>query len=90
MPIYEYQCKACGCKFEALQKINDAPLVTCSRCGKQALEKCVSVTSFQLKGKGWYETDFKNKQPPKAKTEMETKPKAKQEQAKKVVGEKKE
>ncbi|MGD9153094.1 MAG: zinc ribbon domain-containing protein [Gammaproteobacteria bacterium] len=61
MPIYEYQCKHCGCKFEALQKHNDQPLTKCPECGKDDLEKCVSLTSFQLKGKGWYETDFKSK-----------------------------
>ncbi|MGD9108687.1 MAG: zinc ribbon domain-containing protein [Gammaproteobacteria bacterium] len=64
MPIYEYQCKHCGCKFEALQKHNDQPLTKCPECGKDALEKCVSLTSFQLKGKGWYETDFKSKKEP--------------------------
>lgn len=64
MPIYEYQCKHCGCKVEALQKFRDQPLIKCPECGKDALEKCVSLTSFQLKGKGWYETDFKSKQEP--------------------------
>jgi len=64
MPIYEYQCKACGYKFEALQKHNDQPLTTCPECGKNVLEKCVSLTSFKLKGEGWYETDYKTKKSP--------------------------
>ena len=61
MPIYEYQCKACGHHLEELQKVSDPVLVTCPACGKAALEKLVSHTSFQLKGTGWYATDFKGK-----------------------------
>jgi len=63
MPIYEYQCKQCGHKVEALQKFDDQALVICPQCGENKLEKCVSLTSFKLKGKGWYETDFKDKKP---------------------------
>ena len=59
MPIYEYQCEACGHKFEALQKISDAPLKDCPECGKPALNKLISAAGFRLKGGGWYETDFK-------------------------------
>ena len=59
MPIYEYQCDSCGKRIEALQKINDEPLITCSACGSDSLRKLVSAASFRLKGKGWYETDFK-------------------------------
>ena len=59
MPIYEYQCQACHKLFEYIQKVNDALLTDCEQChGK--LEKLVSSTSFQLKGTGWYVTDFKN------------------------------
>jgi len=59
MPIYEYQCKECGHRLEALQKISDAPLQDCPQCEQQALSKLVSASSFRLKGGGWYETDFK-------------------------------
>jgi putative FmdB family regulatory protein len=60
MPIYEYQCQACGHALEALQKMSDAPLVDCPECGKADLKKQVSAAAFKLKGSGWYETDFKN------------------------------
>lgn len=59
MPIYEYRCKACGHKLEALQKFTDAPLSHCPACGQEALAKLVSIAGFQLKGTGWYATDFK-------------------------------
>lgn len=59
MPIYEYQCQACGEMLEALQKISDAPLVDCKTCGKPELKKKISAAAFRLKGGGWYETDFK-------------------------------
>src|SRR4051794_38727332 len=59
MPIYEYQCSQCAHELEALQRLADAPLVTCPACGKDALRKLVSAAGFQLKGSGWYETDFR-------------------------------
>ena len=59
MPIYEYQCEACGHKLEKLQKLNDKPLTDCHACGASELKKLVSAVSFRLKGTGWYETDFK-------------------------------
>jgi putative FmdB family regulatory protein len=59
MPIYEYECTACGHQLEAIQKFSDAPLTECPACGKSALKKMVSVSGFRLKGTGWYETDFK-------------------------------
>ena len=62
MPIYEYQCDSCGNRIEALQKISDEPLKICSACGSASLRKLVSAASFRLKGKGWYETDFKTGQ----------------------------
>ena len=62
MPFYEYQCSQCAHFFEALQKINDAPLKKCPSCGKNALKKLVSAPVFRLKGSGWYETDFKSDQ----------------------------
>lgn len=59
MPIYEYQCEACGHEMDALQKISDAPLTDCPECGAPALKKKISAAAFRLKGSGWYETDFK-------------------------------
>jgi putative FmdB family regulatory protein len=64
MPIYEYRCDDCGHELETIQKISDDPLKECPSCGKSKLKKLVSAAGFQLKGSGWYETDFKNK--PKA------------------------
>jgi len=61
MPIYEYQCEACGHELEALQKMADAPLERCPSCNQSALRKKVSAAAFRLKGSGWYETDFKSK-----------------------------
>jgi len=60
MPIYEYRCASCGHKLETLQKFTEAPLSDCPVCGKSSLSKLVSVAGFQLKGSGWYATDFKN------------------------------
>ncbi len=59
MPIYEYRCSSCGAELEKLQKISDPPLLECPECGKDALAKQISASSFRLKGSGWYETDFK-------------------------------
>lgn len=61
MPIYEYRCESCGAELEKIQKFSDAPLTDCPACGKASLKKLVSASSFRLKGTGWYETDFKNK-----------------------------
>ena len=60
MPIYEYECKACGHEYEALQKMSDQPLVHCPACDKPELMKKISAAGFRLKGGGWYETDFKS------------------------------
>ena len=59
MPIYEYKCTSCGHKKEVLQKMSDAPLTECPACGKATLSKLISAAGFQLKGSGWYATDFK-------------------------------
>jgi len=59
MPIYEYQCEACGNNLEVLQKISATPLLDCPQCGESALKKKISAAAFRLKGGGWYETDFK-------------------------------
>lgn len=59
MPIYEYACQACGHAFEAIQKFSDAALSECPVCGQPQLKKLISAGGFQLKGSGWYATDFK-------------------------------
>jgi putative FmdB family regulatory protein len=61
MPIYEYECRECGHVFDALQKMSDDPLSDCPDCGKPELRKLLSAPNFRLKGGGWYETDFKDK-----------------------------
>lgn len=60
MPIYEYRCASCGFQKEYLQKVNSAPLSECPQCGKPSFNKMVTAAGFQLKGSGWYVTDFKN------------------------------
>lgn len=59
MPIYAYRCSACGHAKDVLQKLSDAPLSTCPACGAEAFSKQVTAAGFQLKGSGWYATDFK-------------------------------
>ncbi len=59
MPIYEYRCTSCGVEKEVMQKMSDAPLTTCPDCGKETFAKQLSAAGFQLKGSGWYATDFK-------------------------------
>jgi len=59
MPIYEYRCNACNAELEKIHKVSDPPMVECPECGRPALEKLVSASSFRLKGSGWYESDFK-------------------------------
>lgn len=61
MPIYEYECKSCGHHLEILQKITEKDLIKCPDCGKDTLSKLISATTFQLKGTGWYATDFRDK-----------------------------
>ena len=61
MPIYEYECRQCGHVFDALQKMSDAPHTDCPDCGQPELRKLLSAPNFRLKGGGWYETDFKDK-----------------------------
>ena len=77
MPIYEYRCSSCGHEMEALQKLADAPLLACPSCHAHTLVKLVSASAFQLKGSGWYATDFKGgAKPAAAKTDDATKPAA--------------
>ncbi len=59
MPIYAYRCEACGFAKDVLQKIADAPLTDCPECGKPAFRKQLTAAGFQLKGSGWYVTDFR-------------------------------
>ncbi|MBV8627336.1 MAG: zinc ribbon domain-containing protein [Paraburkholderia sp.] len=59
MPIYAYRCESCGFGKDVLQKMSDAPLTQCPECGKDAFRKQVTAAGFQLKGSGWYVTDFR-------------------------------
>jgi len=80
MPIYEYRCAACGFQDEYLQKLSELPLRVCPSCGKKKFEKMLSAPGFQLKGSGWYATDFKSGSKPaaaKADTKGEAKGEAK-------------
>ena len=77
MPIYEYRCASCGHQQEFLQKVSDAPQTVCPRCGQASLVKMLTAAGFQLKGSGWYATDFRNpaaKAAPAAKTANGAKP----------------
>lgn len=72
MPIYEYRCAKCGFQQDVLQRLSEAPLTKCPECGKRTFKKQVTAAGFQLKGTGWYATDFKNsgnKKKPADKTE---------------------
>ena len=60
MPIYAYKCSACGHAEDVLQKVSDAALTGCPQCGAQAFAKQLTAPGFQLRGSGWYATDFKN------------------------------
>ena len=74
MPIYAYRCAACGHAKDVLQKLSDAPLADCPACGAPRFEKQVTAAGFQLKGSGWYVTDFREGAAKKAddKTEAKT------------------
>ncbi|MHB1666735.1 MAG: FmdB family zinc ribbon protein [Thiomonas sp.] len=84
MPIYAYKCASCGHSMDALRKLSDAPLSVCPACGQAALSKQVTAAGFQLKGSGWYATDFKGggaaaaaaAAKPESKTEPKAEPKA--------------
>lgn len=60
MPIYAYRCEACGFTKDVLQKMSDAPLTECPSCEKSTFQKQLTAAGFQLKGTGWYATDFRN------------------------------
>jgi putative FmdB family regulatory protein len=77
MPIYEYRCSDCGFQDEYLQKLSEPPLTACPSCGKPTFQKLVSAAGFQLKGSGWYATDFKSSgKPAQAKAETQAQGKA--------------
>jgi len=77
MPIYEYRCAECGFQDEYLQKVSEPPMTVCPSCGKATFAKMLSAAGFQLKGSGWYATDFKGSgKPPAAKTETKADGKA--------------
>ena len=59
MPIYAYKCGSCGHAKDVLQKVSDAPLTVCPSCGAESFSKQVTAAGFQLKGSGWYVTDFR-------------------------------
>jgi len=61
MPIYEYECKACGLFFEEMQGFNDKPIKKCPECKKNKVKKLISLSAFHLQGNGWYETDYGKK-----------------------------
>jgi putative FmdB family regulatory protein len=79
MPIYEYRCDACGHQEEFLQRVSEPPLTDCPICRKPTFNKLLSAAGFQLKGSGWYATDFKNKSPKPAEKKAEDKTEAKPE-----------
>ena len=89
MPIYEYRCGKCGFQKEFLLRMSDAPLTGCPKCGKRSFKKLVTAAGFQLKGTGWYATDFKgsgakpvakqDKSESKSETKTETKAETKAE-----------
>jgi putative FmdB family regulatory protein len=70
MPIYEYRCENCRHEMEKIQRFSDAPLTDCPSCGKPNLKKLMSTAAFQLKGAGWYETDFKHSKKDKTSTSL--------------------
>jgi len=74
MPIYEYRCAECGHQEEHLQKVSERPLSKCPACGKKAYKKQLTAAGFQLKGSGWYATDFKStsKKPAEKKADLKS------------------
>jgi len=72
MPIYEYQCSSCHHAFDLIQKMSDEPVKICPQCSKETAVKLVSAAGFQLKGTGWYATDFKTQNKTEKKTTTST------------------
>ncbi|HEY0877563.1 MAG TPA: FmdB family zinc ribbon protein [Zeimonas sp.] len=65
MPIYAYRCAACGAEKDVLQKFSDAPLAVCPVCAAESFHRVLTAPAFQLKGSGWYVTDFRDRNKPK-------------------------
>jgi putative FmdB family regulatory protein len=61
VPLYEYQCDACGCRFEVIQKFSDPAVESCKECGKGPVRRLLSSPAIQFKGTGWYITDYSQK-----------------------------
>lgn len=80
MPIYEYVCEKCGSHIEIMQKVGDAPLKRCKEC-RGKMEKIISRTSFQLKGSGWYLSDYSRKSSPPSSDKKDKSPEKKSESA---------
>ena len=78
MPIYEYRCQACGHQEEFLQRVTEPPLTECPVCRKPTFQKLLSAAGFQLKGSGWYATDFKStgKKPAEKKADLKSEAKS--------------
>ena len=72
MPLYEYECEACGHRFEAIQKFSDPPIEKCPKCGGR-VRKLIAAPAFQFKGSGWYITDYAKKDSPASKPAESTK-----------------
>ncbi|MBN2242159.1 MAG: zinc ribbon domain-containing protein [Acidobacteria bacterium] len=77
MPLYEYECTQCGCRVEVVQKVSDAPLRKCRKCGG-ALRKLISSPAIQFKGSGWYITDYAKKSAPQEEAKSKEKAPAKE------------
>jgi len=88
MPIYEYKCAACGHQEEHLQKVSEKPLSKCPSCGKKKYRKQLSAAGFQLKGSGWYATDFKSSGKKPDEKKADTKAEVKTEAASEAKSEK--
>lgn len=71
MPIYEYECTSCHHHFDLMQKVSETPIKQCPKCFEDTATRLISAAGFQLKGSGWYATDFKNKDKPEAKKESD-------------------
>jgi len=80
MPIYAYKCAECGHQMDVIRKLSDPPLIDCPTCGKPTLVKQVTAAGFQLKGAGWYVTDFRDQGAAKKKDGVKTDEKATTEQ----------
>lgn len=76
MPLYEYQCEACGQRFEVIQKFSDPPAETCRVCGKGPVQRLISSPAIQFKGTGWYITDYSQKGKPSASESAPASPKS--------------